>query len=100
MSGIFVGVEEKKTEGNSPTTELGNADCSQAKTVSNIDKPYSSFRAGNVKTCLHNWKQLTKDRNIIGIVTGVKLEFSEKPVQKQAPSQIFNGKETATYEQK
>ena len=67
----------------------------QGKTVSNIDKPYSSFRAGNIKTCLHNWQQITKDLNIIDIVTGVKLEFSKKPVQKQTPSQVFNGKETA-----
>ena len=28
-------------------------------------------------------------------MTGVKLEFTEKPVQKQAPCQIFNGKESA-----
>ena len=44
---------------------------------------------------MHNWRHLTKDRNIIDIVTGVKLEFTEKPVQKQAPCQIFNGKESA-----
>ena len=67
----------------------------QATTVSSNDKSYSSFKAGNVKQYLHNWKQLTKDRNIIDIVTGVKLEFSEKPVYKHAPCQTFNGKEAA-----
>jgi hypothetical protein len=36
-----------------------------------------------------------KDRNIIDIVTGVKQEFSEKPVYKHAPCQIFNDKEAA-----
>ena len=92
-----MGSREKrpKETAQQPETELGNDDSSQAKTVSTIDKPYSSFRAGNIKTCLHNWRHLTKDRNIIDIVTGVKLEFTEKPVQKQAPCQIFNGKESA-----
>ncbi len=92
------GVEGKKTAGNShqqPKTELGAAAASTAKMISPIDKPYSSFRVGNIKTCLNNWKQLTTDRNIIDIVTGVKLEFKEKPVQKQAPCHIFSGRETA-----
>jgi hypothetical protein len=30
----------------------------QASTVNSMDKPYSSFNAGNVKQYLHNWKQL------------------------------------------
>ena len=68
---------------------------SVSNSVCNVKKSYSSFRAGSIKQHLHIWKQLTTDRNIIDVITGVKLDFIEQPMQTKAPCQTFNGKQTA-----
>ena len=62
--------------------------------VYTVDKSYISFSAGKIKH-LHIWKQLTSDRNIIEIVTGIKIEFIKTPVQTHQSPQTFNGKEMA-----
>ena len=63
------------------------------------NKTLESFQGGLIKRFLNQWKQLTSDDEILKIVTGVTLEFSEQPLQTITPYQRhFNVSETVAIE--
>ena len=49
---------------------------------------FNEFVAGGVSLKLKAWEQLTSDPEILDLVRGVKLEFTEKPVQNKIPNEI------------
>lgn len=44
-----------------------------------------NFKAGCLRDHIEFWKNLTSDPHILGILEGVKLEFSEPPIQNEIP---------------
>ena len=50
-----------------------------------------SFVAGGLKNNIANWEALTSDRNMLDIVRGFSLEFTDTPEQFHLPSQILKG---------
>ena len=45
----------------------------------------STFQGGRLKDYARKWQQITSDREVLGIVTGYKIEFSEQPYQARQP---------------
>ena len=51
-----------------------------------------SFKAGNIRNYVHNWKKITSDKNIIDIVTdGLQLNFTDCPPQGSEPFEYPRG---------
>ena len=50
--------------------------------------PEIQFRAEGIKHKLIEWQKITADAEILDMVTGVSIEFIQKPVQDYIPSQI------------
>ncbi|RUA04502.1 MAG: hypothetical protein DSY43_06170 [Gammaproteobacteria bacterium] len=49
-----------------------------------------NFRAGNIVHSLDTWKTITSDREILGSVGGLQIEFTEKPVQQSLHNMSYN----------
>ena len=47
----------------------------------------NNFQAGRLRHFLSFWKTLTRDKNILNTVSGLKIEFKDLPVQKFVPSE-------------
>lgn len=49
------------------------------------------FRAGNIANHIRNWEKLTSDKVILDLVRGVRLSFTEVPLQDRTPREYkFN----------
>ena len=51
------------------------------------------FEAGNLANCLHTWKTITSDREILASVAGLTIVFSETPEQHPNHKTSFSDKE-------
>lgn len=52
---------------------------------------FPPFRAGNITNYIRNWEKLTTDRVILDLVRGVRLSFTEVPLQDETPREYkFN----------
>ena len=54
-----------------------------------------NFKAGQIRFHLPQWQQLTMDRDVLKMVEGVDIDFTELPIQeKTPPSHQFSEEQT------
>ena len=52
----------------------------------------SEFRAGSLREKIHVWRKITSDQQILKLISGISLTFTERPYQEKFPHEIqFTG---------
>ena len=63
--------------------------------VDALRQKVANFKAGQIRLKISKWKELTSDKDTLGIVSGFKIPFLKTPTQSRAPPEIrFNASET------
>ena len=61
--------------------------------IRDLNIHFPPFRAGGVSKCLPEWRKLTSDPEILNLVQGVHLDFTETPTQNKIPHELKFSKE-------
>lgn len=54
------------------------------------------FQAGQIRYCLPSWKEVSIDKDILEMVQGINIDFTETPVQRKNPQNYNFSKEQTT----
>ena len=63
------------------STQVGQINYSLNDMIKYFELKANSFRAGQLRFKIENWKQITSDYDILLMITGTKLEFVDRPLQ-------------------
>lgn len=64
-------------------------------TVKNLEEIVNKFQAGQIQACFEQWQDITNDKEILKIVQGVDIDFTELPFQQTPQQQLaFSSEQT------
>ena len=72
---------------NAEPKEVRDSCDSKPSILEELQKQSEDFRAGQIRFCLAQWKQITIDEEILKMVEGVDIDFAELLVQKKPSTQ-------------
>ena len=68
---------------NAEPKEVGDFCDSVPSIIEELQKQSDDFSAGQIRFCLAQWKQITIDEEILKMVEGVDIDFTELPIQEK-----------------